>query len=148
MGNFWRAVVTAFIWLMCAIMGTVSVSAGGFGGEWVVVPVLIAALIATAIVWVSEALTANAQARSSERLFREAGGASPREKAKRDSRSDSDRIALLLEMMDADEREEFKNILKRRVLQDTHLSDDGEFFAETSLKSLMQEDEERLRREQ
>jgi hypothetical protein len=92
-------------------------------------------------------MTAAAQARSQVRSQRGQPEASTREKAKRGTgRSESDNIALLLEMMDADEREEFKNILKRRVLQDARLSDDGEFYPPASLESLMQDEGERRMR--
>lgn len=145
MGNFWRATVTAFIWLMCAIMGTVAISSGGSGMAWIIIPVLIAALIATGLVWISEAISTAAQARAD--YYQRVGEKGMRlEKSKRSGNDESANLALLLDMMDPDEREEFKNILKRRVLQEHRFSDDGEVFHEaTPLEALFDEDERSAR---
>lgn len=138
MGNFWRAVTTAFIWLMACGFGIAAVNATN-SDSWIVVPVLLATLLATAVIWISEALGASAKARVETRHLT---GRSDRSAAGKSKREESDKYALLLELMDEDERAEFKEMLKRRALQDMRLSDDGEFFAPTTLKSLMQDDED------
>lgn len=72
---------------------------------------IIAALIGTVMVWAEPAITAR-------RTHPKSG-----EKAKHNP---GDRLALLLDMMDADERAAFKETLKRRVLADYAPGGDGE----------------------
>jgi hypothetical protein len=59
------------------------------------------------------------------------------EKAKRQPGDTNTKLALLLELMDEDEREAFKETLKRRVLDDM-TSGDGELLADAAtLESLL-----------
>lgn len=83
---------------------------------------VIAALIGTVMVWAESAITAR-------RMYPKSG-----EKAKHND----DRLALLLDMMDADERAAFKETLKRRVLEDDAPGGDGELpYDAESLSALL-----------
>ncbi len=67
------------------------------------------------------------------------------EKAKR-AAGDNSRLSMLMEMMDEDEREAFKETLKERVLRDfqqDRINEDGEL--PTSLAALMEEEVGRQR---
>ena len=87
--------------------------------SWVVAVValgsLIAGTIGTAAIWSPQVLTDHAEP------SRQAGDF---EKAKR--QAGMSKLDLLMEMMDDDEREAFKHSLKRQVLTDMRLNDDGE----------------------
>lgn len=66
------------------------------------------------------------------------------EKAKREV---GDMMAVLMELMDEDERAAFKQRLEERVLGDAGFTDDGEIpDSRVSLDALMEEDRDSLRR--
>ena len=94
---------------------------------------LLVALLATFLFWGLPEVTKIYDARLAARL----GEVPTSDKAKRQS---GDTLALLLELMDDEEREAFKETLKRRVLEDMGV-DDGELpYAAETLESLLEEE--------
>jgi hypothetical protein len=62
-------------------------------------------------------------------------------------RQQGDKLALLLELMDDDERQAFKQLLKQQVLEETGYADGELPYADETLESLLNEDTgERSRR--
>lgn len=76
------------------------------------------------------------------KILAQAGEATEKSKRGGQTRYD-DKLALLMDLMDEDERAAFKEALKQRVLHDAHY-DDGELpFASNTLESLMVEETHR-----
>ncbi|HRF94848.1 MAG TPA: hypothetical protein PLZ51_06635, partial [Aggregatilineales bacterium] len=100
----WRFGATAVIWFISAIISIIVLVNSMFLEDWVLAIPLGIAMIATIAIWES--------------------GNSAKYEAKSSSRSESVKqtdntaysMALLMEMMDEDEREEFKHNLKQRIL--------------------------------
>ena len=145
--NIMKMLSTLAIW---AITGTVSI-ASVFGSTSLsgssIVPIVIAplviALFATFFIWVAPELARADTAKKSSHLY-----SGDSEKAKRQAtRNDDSRLSLLMEMMDEGEREAFKDTLKRRLLDDYRVNEDGELFADSAtLESLMHDEQnQRLR---
>lgn len=106
--------------------------------EWIIAIPLIVAGASTGLIW---------QADADRAKYERVSGHSTRldsvEKAKRDPDA---KMRLLLEMMDEDERQAFKESLKRQVMRNAGMND-GELDDEgVSLSSLLNEQEKRLRR--
>ena len=144
--NIMKMLSTLAIW---AITGTISIfgitSNTNINSDlvWITILPLIIALIATFMIWVAPELARADNAAKATHLH-----IGDSEKAKRDaSRSDESRLSLLMEMMDDDEREAFKDTLKRRLLDDYRVNEDGELFADSAtLESLMHDEQnQRLR---
>jgi hypothetical protein len=140
--NIMKMLATLGIW---TITGAISFSAtidSPIDGDVlaVVIAPLLIALFATFFIWVApELVRADRDAKSTHHHIGDS------EKAKRRVSGDESRMALLMEMMDDDERQAFKETLKRRLLDDYRVNEDGELFADsTTLESLMQ-DEQRQR---
>jgi hypothetical protein len=136
--QFWRAVATIVIW--AAVTGIIITSfIMGSPSDVAVIAPLVAALLATLAMWVpgqGAAPTASASAASLEKAKRGQGAA----------RTEEARMRMLLELMDPDEREAFKEILKQQMLRDMA---DGELpYGAQTLESLLDDQDEgkRLRR--
>lgn len=114
------------IWIGAGIMGFGASIYGAETGHDITLLFLvtvIAALIGTVMVWAEPAITAR-------RTHPKSG-----EKAKHNP---GDRLTLLLDMMDAEERAAFKETLKRRVLEDYSPGGDGELpYDAESLSALL-----------
>lgn len=141
----WKGVITTIIWL---ISGSLSLAVilstnGNFNGDslgMMAIPLGIAAL-ATFFVWVAPELIKKDRIESEaerEQVREERLGNLEKEKH---ATSEGTRMALLLEMMDADERRMFKQSLKRKVLGESRLTADGELSESTS-EYLYDEDEQ------
>ncbi|PJF29421.1 MAG: hypothetical protein CUN52_08480 [Phototrophicales bacterium] len=110
----WRFGATVVIWGLATLMAIVALGNAGLGWieDWVVAVPLGVALVATLAVWES----GRGDSRSSS---------SSKNQSHTDQKSDSTAytMALLMEMMDDDEREEFKSQLKQRILSGESLTD-------------------------
>lgn len=100
----WRFGTTLFIWVFCfilAILALIGAASGAVEG-WVFFVPLVTAMFATLPIWES------------------GKDDSPEKSASKQASSKADNtaytMALLMEMMDEDEREQFKYDLKRRIL--------------------------------
>ena len=141
-----KAAVTITMWLILGFISFVAIAGEGIFNTTIrgdataitLVP-LVLAMIGTAIIWTTDSEKSES---SSEKVTVEA-----LEKAKREGKS-TDRLALLLELMDEDERSAFKESLKQGVLADMGYHGDGESpFNYDTLESLLDEgdQEKRLR---
>ena len=146
-----RLLSTGFIWALCAGITITALIVGGeyntdgFQTIMVTVVPMISALLATFMIWVAPELARRGQ---SDSRRRDAPGTSSKNK-RTATDSESARLATLMELMDEDERAAFKESLKRRVMNEQRLNDDGEFYGEsTTLDSLLHDeydDNKRLR---
>jgi len=142
----WKGIITTIIWLISGALSLAIIlsTEGNFNGDslgMLAVPLVVAAL-ATFFVWVAPELIKNdrLQAESKrEQERQERLGVLEKDKH---STSEGTRLALLLEMMDADERQMFKQSLKRKVLGESRLTSDGELSGSAS-EFLYDEDEQR-----
>ena len=147
MSNTGRIIATVIMWL---VLGTISIVAiTNNSGVWnnsmgddilpLVLGSLFFGLVGTYMIWVRPEMYKYKYARTQN------GEGS--EKAKRQG-SGSQKMALLLELMDEDEREAFKETLKRRVLDEARIGGDGEItYGDTTLESLFyEEDKDRQRK--
>jgi hypothetical protein len=127
-----KAIPTIIIWLVAggiAITALIA-SRGDIGTAIPIIAIVMAVgLFSTAAIWTSEGAGKNASQRITE---------TP-EKAKRRGGTPDSRMALLMEMMNEDEREAFKETLKRRILDEAAYGgmNDGEL--PESLSDLMDE---------
>lgn len=143
MDIFWKVIMTLGIWLACIILAIVA-------GDYVTsfseamqagAMALGAPLLATFFVWGIPAISQRGHPNVEDQ---HAG----REKPKRRAASE-DRMALLMDLMTEDEREAFKQVLKRQILAERRLTDDGEFVMDSApLGSLLYEDSEYASSEQ
>ncbi len=116
-----RGGLVATIWVAMAIVAIVLAVASSVPGL-MVIPIAVAVLM-TFVMYLPTIIAAMDQQTP---------------KAKREP---GDKLALLLEMMDADERAAFKEALKRRVLDDLGGAEDGELPADAqTLAELLGED--------
>ena len=132
----WKAVATIAIWLLCSLIAIASTIDTVYSWEMTGIP-LIVALLATFILYGIPALQDQDESeQSSDDISK-----------KKRTAQDDPRMALLLDMMDDNEREAFKKRLQEQLLGEAHqpISDDGELFERDSLYDLMQDDEKRLR---
>jgi hypothetical protein len=129
MDTFWKMVTTITAWILLAGISITALIVSGdarFSGDVTAVTLmpLIIGFLVTLVVWVGG--DSKGQARPADY-----------EKAKRQPGDANTKLALLLELMDDDEREAFKETLKRRVLDDM-TSGDGELLADAAtLESLL-----------
>ncbi|MEQ8675139.1 MAG: hypothetical protein RLP44_20545 [Aggregatilineales bacterium] len=136
--NFWKAVATITVWVICGVIGisVVMFSNGGYSWDMIGIP-LIAAILATFFMWAVPELV-----KEDVEKARIAGGQSATEKQKRNATPQGEsRLSMLMELMDDDEREAFKHTLKQRILAENRLSDDGEFYSGVPLNDLLAEDD-------
>ena len=142
----WKGIITTIIWLISGALSlAVILSAeSNFNGDslaMMAIP-LIVAVAGTFFIWVAGELVKRdrIEAEAKRDLEREERlGNLEKEKH---ATSEGTRMALLLEMMDADERQVFKQSLKRKVLGESRLTTDGELSESTS-EYLYDEDEQR-----
>ncbi len=113
--TFWRAVVSILIWLAATGIVITGFIMTPESAIWILIVTMIAAGTTTATMWESSKSGAGASAAS------EASA----DKAKRES-TQTDKLALLMELMDEDERATFKKGLMDQVLRERGLSRDGE----------------------
>lgn len=135
-----KAIVTAVAWIALSIVSVMAVifANGSNIEDWALVAMALGplgiAVATTAIIWDQKDSVQTSDSAQDQQY----------EKAKRTGRGQS-RLDMLMDMMDEDEREAFKETLKEQVLRDFrqgNISEDGEL--PTSLASLM-EDEGRQR---
>ncbi len=144
---------TGFIWVLCAgiaitalITSQYNYNDSGFLTIMYTAIPLLSALAATFMIWVAPEL---ARRGGNDVRQRTREDDSTSYKSKRNvANGESARLAALMDMMDEDERAAFKASLKRRVLAEQRLNDDGEFYGDpATLDSLLRDDydEKRLR---
>ena len=111
----WRFGTTAFIWVLATIMTVVAFNSASAGNleDWIMVVPLVVAMFATVAIWES--------AKGSDSSKSETKSVSSGKKAD----STAYTMALLMEMMDDDEREEFKYDLKNRILSGEAVTDES-----------------------
>ena len=142
----WKGIITTIIWLISGALSlAVILSAeSNFNGDslaMMAIPLIVAAG-GTFFIWVAAELV------KKDRIEAEAKRDLEREERlgnlekEKHATSEGTRMALLLEMMDADERRVFKQSLKRKVLGESRLTTDGELSQSTS-EYLHDEDEQR-----
>jgi hypothetical protein len=109
----WRFGTTAFIWILATIMTVVAFVSANSGNleDWIMVVPLVVAMFTTVAIWES---SKGDSSKSDEK------GSSGK---KGDSTAYT--MALLMEMMDDDEREEFKYNLKNRILSGEAVTDES-----------------------
>ena len=138
--DFWKAVATISIWVICGAIAITTVLASNSNYTWEMTGIpFIAAIFPTFVMWaVPYLVNSDIEKARIEKQFSSGNVNNDDDKLKNQRRSVSNRTSLLLELMDEDEREEFKRMLKRRVLQERRLTDDGELFADSeTLEALM-----------
>ncbi len=122
-----RMGLLATIWFSMALVG-IGIAAGSERPEMIVFPMGIALLMTVIMVTIPDAIAAIT---------------TQREKAKRQPQ---DKLSMLMEIMDEDERAAFKETLKRRVLEDIGRADEGELPAsEQTLAALLDEEQARVK---
>jgi hypothetical protein len=131
MVTLWKVVATITAWFLLAGISITALIVSGdarFSGDVtaiILVPLVIG-LFVTMAIWLA-----------GESDKHEAAAVTDYEKAKRQPGDANTKLRLLLELMDDDEREAFKETLKRRVLDDM-TSGDGELLADAAtLESLL-----------
>jgi hypothetical protein len=145
MDNFWRIILVLAIWVA---LGTISVAAvlspsGDSTTSDIVTTAMFMATISTAVVWLGPELVSSRRSKSQTHFV--SGGT---EKAKRGAGGlpDDARLALL----DEDERQALKERLKRQVLDEAYVTDDGEIaYRGQSLETLLEDEadgQQRLRK--
>lgn len=137
MSDIHKTIVTVSIWIAVGLIDfgvALSNIEQGNALGWPFMLPLIIALIGTIFIWTVPAI-----------LERRAGTTQHSEhKAKRDSGA---MMAVLMELMDEDERIVFKQKLQQRLLRDVGYIDDGEIPDDRlSLDALMQDEEDYLMR--
>jgi hypothetical protein len=113
-----------------------SVDHGNIDGWLFALPILVA-LVGTLYIWTM-------QMRHEERTSQSARS----EEQDKSKRQAGDKLSLLMEIMDDDERKEFKERLKQQVLEETAYGSDGELpYGGETLESLMDTDEDKYLRQ-
>lgn len=131
-----KVILTGFIWLVCLLISFAIIFTSS--EEWILSVPLGVAFFSTMAIYMSDADKAKHQAS-------QGNGTVTIEKAKRDAGDPTEaKMRLLLELMDEDERQAFKETLKRQMLQSSHF-DDGEVDG-IALEALLDEQDKRLRR--
>lgn len=136
-----KMIATIAMWVMAIVISISGMSQDFLGTAipennmvWLAIAPLVIAVMGTFMIWVIPELDSNQAAASND----ESTG-----KAKRQH---GDKLSLLLEMMDEDERAAFKHLLKQQVLEE-HRYADGELpYNGDSLESLLTEDSNRRAR--
>lgn len=135
--NLGKALATIVMWMISGVlsMAVIMQANGQFGdGTAIMMAIpLIIVLLGTFFMWVAPEFAKN------DRIEAERKHEHEREKNKRYSNEGS-RMAVLMEMMDEDERQAFKQALKRKMLGESRLTMDGELSE--GMDYLLQGDEE------
>ncbi len=122
-----RGGLLATIWFSMALVA-IGIAVGSSSPALLAVPISVALIMTIALVLVPDVVAVlTAQ----------------REKAKREPQ---DRLSMLLELMDEDERAAFKESLKRRVLDDIGRTDDGELPADDATLAALLDEEQAQKR--
>ena len=147
--NIVKGIITLIMWVFLSaisigamIESSTFAQAGNI--EVLALGPLVIALFGTFIIWVLPDLVRNEHNENIAKLTNK-----EHSKNKRQS-SGSDKLSLLMELMDEDERQAFKETLKQRILDDTRLDADGELsYGADTLESLFYEEDsnKRLRRD-
>ena len=140
-----KLVVTITMWLILGFISFVAIAGEGvfnatIRGDVTAMTLgpLILAMMGTAIIWTQH-----------EQPAKESGQniSAAQEKAKREGSALSmDKLAVLMELMDEEERLQFKETLKRGVLSDMGYASDGESpYNDDTLESLLDEESHQKR---
>lgn len=144
---FWRVIVTCIIWLMLggiAIAAVLNAGINNLDVPAIAIPAMVMATIATGLIWRPTGTTESSGSYRN-RTFVGRGD----EKAKRGDSEDDPRLALLMELMDDDELQIFKERLKHRVLDETYVTDDGEIaYRGVSMADLLNDEAESRQHQQ
>jgi hypothetical protein len=128
MRDIFRAIATLIIWGAAAGISVTSLVMSEAAAVWIVLISLIAAASATAKVW-HEASELPAAAVNVEQAYG---------KAKRTEADAVNRLGMMLDMFDEDERREIKDRLREKILREASYGGDGELPADAeSLESLL-----------
>ena len=136
--NFWKAVATITVWVICGVIGitVVMFSNGVYSWDMIGVP-LIAAILATFFMWVAPELAKEDAEKARIEAMRSGQKAPGKPKRNTPAAHSDSRLSMLMELMDEDEQQAFKHTLKQRVLAEQRLSDDGEFYSGVPLNELL-----------
>ena len=147
MSNSWRIILTVIIWMALGGIATIALGSANLSNNIdanaITIIAMVMATISTIAIWLGPELISSRRAGSQTHYI--SGGS---EKAKRGegNLSDATRLALLLELMDEDERLALKQRLQRQVLDEAYVTDDGELaYRGESLHTLLEDEEQRLR---
>jgi hypothetical protein len=142
MGDIGKTLSTIAVWAALGLIAMMAViDNSSMTGMWVALGAMLTALAATVVIWVvAEAVKKPGPPKTTRETSDHLRAA---EKAKRQP---GDRLSLLLELMDDDEREAFKETLKQRIMDDMRLNDDGELDYHTTLEDLLDDDSIRQQR--
>jgi len=122
-----RMGLLATIWFSMALVG-IAIATGSDRPELLVIPIAVSLLMTVIMVTIPDIVTSIA---------------TPREKAKHQPQ---DKLSMLMEIMDEDERAAFKETLKRRVLEDKKYGEDGELStSDQTLAALLDKEQARER---
>jgi hypothetical protein len=130
-----KMIATIAMWLM-GIVITVSAMSRDFLGTpipeqnmvWLAISPLVIAVLGTFMLWVVPELDSTEAASKTEQSIGKA------------KRQQGDKLSLLLELMDDDERQAFKQLLKQQVLEETGYADGELPYGGDTLESLLNED--------
>ncbi|MDZ4669882.1 MAG: hypothetical protein SH821_03330 [Phototrophicales bacterium] len=113
MDTKWRFGATIVIWAFATLLSIIIIGNMSLGGiaDWVIAIPLGVALVATLAIWESGKDSSSKQESKSASL------------TQTDNTAYS--MALLMEMMDDDEREEFKHNLKQRILSGENVTNES-----------------------
>ena len=145
--NIVKGIITLVMWALLSVISIGAVIGGSSFATSSNVEVMalgppIIALIGTFIIWVLPDLVRNEHKENIAKLTNK-----EHSKGKRQS-GGSDKLSLLMELMDEDERQAFKETLKQRILEDARLDADGELsYGADTLESLFYEDDANKRLE-
>jgi len=141
--DFAKMVATVAMWIVLGLVSILVVAGAAVGlRDSDILPLTLVplgmALAGTIAIWTTHPEETSRRDKSAT--------AEASEKAKRSGRLPrEDRLALLLEMMDEDERQAFKEVLKQQVLRDTGY--DGELpYSNETLAALLDEENQRHQR--
>jgi hypothetical protein len=146
MSNFGRITLMLLIWIALGTIAAEAIGASptsGIDATAITIIAMIMATVSTIVILAPEALSAR---RSGSQTHFISGGT---EKAKRGAGDlpDDARLALLLELLDEDERQALKERLKRQVLDEAYVTDDGEIaYRGQSLANLLEEEADQRQR--
>ena len=133
--NTAKMISTIFVWLVMGIIAIVTLTREGLdliGGVILAVTLLAMATIVMKTIWGGPGIIG----------IRDENGIAG--KSKRGSRRE-ERLALLLDMLDDQEREAFKEALKRRVLEDADYADGELPYSSETIESLLLDENDKRR---
>jgi hypothetical protein len=132
MKNFWKSVTTMGIWVLCSGISITALVTGNSGTFAILIP-LVAATFSTLFLW--------DEGKSSDDIDIDKPQKAPLEKSKRGGNSGGgDKMNLLMQLMDDDERQAFKEALKQQVLSQQGGFLDGELPYDADVFDRYEED--------